>query len=269
MTSLSFHHVESHLAQLDRVFQRLREHDLMVNPAKTFLFQTEATYLGHRIDGEGVRPDSRLVNAVANYPVPHDKKALKTFLGLAGYYHHFIRNFAGIAAPLTDLTAKTTAWDWKEEHQAAFEELRRRLTERPVLAHPDFNRPFVVQTDYSSNAMGAVLSQRDDNGREHPVAYMSKKCVGRERHYSARRGEAVAIRKALRKWRCFLEGQHFFIETDHRPFRKEGDDAQLNRIWEALEGFHYTLRYKSVVHVAGEPVAEEREEESGDDIPDV
>jgi hypothetical protein len=145
------------------------------------------------------------------------------------------------------MTSKNAEWQWEAPQQEAFSTLRRCLTEQPVLMHPDFEREFIVQTDYSKTALGAVLSQRGPDGFEHPIAFLSKKCRGQECHYSARRGEAVAIRHALRKWRCFLEGQHFIIETDHRPLeflRKETDDAQLCRIWEAMEPFNYTIRYK-------------------------
>ena len=98
--------IESHVAKLTRVFDRLREHNLMVNPFKTHLFQRKTTYLGHQIDGEGIRPDPRLVEAVASYPAPHIKRSLKEFLSLAGNYHQFIDNFAGVSASSTDLTAK-------------------------------------------------------------------------------------------------------------------------------------------------------------------
>ena len=177
---------------------------------------------------------------MATYPRPRDKAGLRTFLGLAGYYCHFIPDYARLTAPLTDLTAKAAEWEWESQHEEAMDRIRTLLTERPVLCHPDFTKPFIVQTDYSSAAIGAVLSQRDEQGHDHPIAYLSRKCRGAEKSYSARRGEAVAIRHALKKWRCFLEGQQFVIETDHRTLefqRKEADDAQLSRIWEARAPF--------------------------------
>ncbi|CEP03957.1 hypothetical protein PBRA_009537 [Plasmodiophora brassicae] len=291
--------VEQHFDRIDKVFERLREHGLTVNPKKTYLLQREVTYLGHRVSGDGIQPDARLVQAVTEFPEPTNKAQVRTFLGLAGYYSHLIRKFAEVSAPLSDLVGKASQWRWGEEESEAFRELRRRLSERPLLAHPDFSRPFILQTDWSNTAFGAILCQRDDVGHEHPVAYMSKKCRGAEKQYTSRRGEAVSIRLVVRKWRCFLEGAHFMIETDHRPLeflRKEQDDAQLCRVWEALEPYDYTLRYKPGAsmtnvdalsrveyrHHQGEPVvdpdlvgqdseesADEEDQDDDDDVPDV
>ncbi|GBL86051.1 Retrovirus-related Pol polyprotein from transposon 17.6 [Araneus ventricosus] len=121
-----------------------------------------------------------------DFPTPTTKTPIRAFLGLAGYYAHYVKKFSLISAPLTNVLkgkVKKETVNWAEECNRAFTELKNRLTEMPVLYAPDYNREFIVQTDASDLGIGIVLSQRDDKGEEHPVLYLSKKFTDAQRKY--------------------------------------------------------------------------------------
>ena len=131
-----------------------------------------------------------------SFAVPVTKKQVRAFLGLTGYYRKFIPDYASLAAPLTDLTKKTAPNNvcWNVQCEEAFKELKRLLCTSPVLRNPDFSRRFILQTDASDHGVRAVLSQRDENGEEHPVGYFSKKLLPREERYSTIEKECLAIK---------------------------------------------------------------------------
>lgn len=118
------------------------------------------------ISKDGVQTDPQKTERVSSWPAPASKREVQQFLGLASYYRRFVKGFAIIAKPLHYLTEKNVQFEWSQAAQAAFEELRSRLTSAPVLAFPDYNRPFILDTDASENGIGAVLSQQQDNGSE-------------------------------------------------------------------------------------------------------
>ena len=157
---------DEHLRNIRHVLQRLRESGLRLKPTKCHFFQREVHYLGHIISHDGVATDPSKIEKVATWPVPASKREVQQFLGLASYYQRFVENFTRVARPLHRLTERAAAFNWTDECQAAFDELRQRLTSAPVLAYPDFSRPFVLDTDASDTGIGAVLSQVDTEGRE-------------------------------------------------------------------------------------------------------
>jgi hypothetical protein len=119
--------------------------------------------------------------------------AVRRFVGLAGYYCDFVAKFATIAEPLTRLLRHDQPWTFAAEQQSAFGQLWDRLTSAPVLTFPDFDKMFFVKPDWSAIGLGAVLCQLDDDGKEHPIAFLFRRCRGKETSYCARRGELVAI----------------------------------------------------------------------------
>ena len=128
-------------------------------------------YLGHIITPQGLRPNPKLVEVVKKFPVPQNVKQLCQFIGLSSYYRRFIPKFAKIAQPLHRLTKKDTAFDWDAACEEAFSTQKQKLTEAPMLAYPSFDKDFALETDASIQGIGAVLSQSQDDGRLHPVAY--------------------------------------------------------------------------------------------------
>lgn len=140
-------------------------------------------------------------------------------MGLASYYRRFIKGFAKIAGPLTEKTSESVKFEWTGEMQEAFEELKNSLSSPPVLVYPSYDKPFIVSTDASNKAVGAVLSQLDDNGREHPIHYANRNLNEAEKNYSAFEREALGIVFALKKFRHYLLSQKFKLYTDHQALK--------------------------------------------------
>lgn len=165
-------------------------------------------YLGHFISAKGVETDPKKIQAISNWPVPGGVKELRSFLGLAGYYRKFIRNYALISKSLTDLL-RQGAFQWNPEAQNAFNTLKKALITAPVLALPDFNQVFIVETDASQKGIGAVLMQNN-----HPLAFLSKTLGPRWEKLSVYEKELLAIVCAVQKWEQYLINNHFVIKTD-------------------------------------------------------
>ena len=222
---------EEHEQHLRQVLQRLKEHQLYAKLSKCTFFASSIEYLGHIADGDGLRPNPRLVQALMDFPQPKTLKELQSFLGLANYYRKFIGRFSNIALPLTDATRNNTRSnlrpiEWTQPMQAAFDELKKALTSAPCLALPDPDGEFEVTTDASEDAkaVGAVLTQ---NG--HPVAFESKKLNSHQLNYSVHDKEMCAIMHALERWRPFLLGRHFKVYTDHRSLVHFKTQSNLNQ----------------------------------------
>uniref|UniRef100_K7F199 ribonuclease H n=1 Tax=Pelodiscus sinensis TaxID=13735 RepID=K7F199_PELSI len=209
-----------HLQHVDKVLQALRQAGLTANPRKCQFGKREVSYLGYTVGNGQLRPILDKVRAIRDYPRPNTKRQVRQFLGLAGYYRQFIEHFASVAAPLTDMTrnSKPQRVVWGPREAQAFETLRRALITEPVLRQPDFEKPFVVQTDASEVGLGAVLAQ-EKKGVEHPMAYLSRKLLPQEKHYATIEKEALAIKWAVDSLRYFLLGNHFTLVTDHAPLK--------------------------------------------------
>ncbi|XP_044843600.1 uncharacterized protein LOC123349509, partial [Mauremys mutica] len=213
-------HWEDHLNRVAAVLRTLREAGLTANPKKCRIAWQETTYLGYTVGGGRIRPLVGKVQALADCPTPTTKRQVRQFLGLAGYYRRFIPQFASIAAPLTELLKKNSPRQvrWTAECEVAFQTLKDRLCQEPVLYSPDFDKPFILQTDASKTGVGAVLSQ-DMEGGDHPVIYLSRKLFPRERNYSVIEKEALAVKWACDALRFFLLGAPFTLVTDHAPLQ--------------------------------------------------
>ena len=176
---------------------------------------------------------------------------MRAFLGVTGYYCKFIPNFAITAAPLTDLIRKNhpNRVEWTPPCAKAFEELKKQLCSDPVLKSPDFSKAFILQTDASNRGVGAVLSQIDDDGEEHPVAYFSRKLLERGEKYCIIEKECLAIKLAIQAFRVYLLGKPFTIQTDHRSLewldRLKEKNARLTRWSLALQPYQFTMEYQT------------------------
>ncbi|KAI2643107.1 Retrovirus-related Pol polyprotein from transposon 17.6 [Labeo rohita] len=241
---------EEHLSHLRRVLTELRRAGLTANPRKCHLALSEAKYLGYQVGRGLIKPQTRKLEAVQAAPRPSTKTQVRAFLGLAGYYRCFIPNFSSIASPLTDLTRKGQPEKvvWSAEAEEAFQRVKKALTSEPVLRAPDFNRPFLVQTDASDTGLGAVLSQVTD-GEEHPVIYISRKLTKPERNYAAVEKEALAVKWAVLELRYYLLGRRFTLITDHAPLqwmaKTKETNARVTRWFLALQDFHFDVQHRS------------------------
>ena len=242
---------EDHMLHLTTVFQRLREAGLTVKAKKCQFGMSHCVYLGHIVGNGTVRPEESKLAAVKSFPQPQTKKQVRTFLGLTGYYRRFIPDFSAVAAPLTDLTKKASpnAVVWTDSCKVAFLTLKEKMCEYPILRNPDFGKPFILQTDASDRGVGAVLSQANEIGEEHPIAYFSKKLLPREQKYSTVEKECLAIKLATHAFRVYLLGRPFEIQTDHRSLvwldRLKENNARLTRWSLALQPFQFSVKYRT------------------------
>ncbi|XP_076057166.1 uncharacterized protein LOC143034680 [Oratosquilla oratoria] len=210
--------VDDLIDEVDAVLSRLCQANLTVKLSKTSFGKATVTYLGHEVGQGIVRPKTANISAVMEYPVPATRKALMRFLGMAEYYQRFCPNFAEAALPLTKLTSGSVPYKWTQNCQAAFEHLKAMLTRDPVLRSPDFTKPFVLHTDASDVAIGAVLLQ-ENTDTLHPVAYFSAKLDVHQLNYSTVEKELLAIVAAIKKFECYLQPsiKPLKIYSDHNP----------------------------------------------------
>ena len=210
---------DTHIKQLRELFDKLENASLTVNLAKSEFGCADIEYLGHVVGGGKVKPVNAKVEAILKVPIPQTRKQIRSFLGMAGDYRKFCKNFSTIACPLTDLLKKNNRFDWTPSCQAAFVELKNRLIQTPVLVTPHFDRPFRIAVDACDTGMGAVLTQLDDRGEEHPICYHSHKYNKHERNYSTIEKELLGIIYALKQFDFYVNGNGHTIEilTDHNP----------------------------------------------------
>ena len=218
-----------HREIVKEVLQILRENKLYLKPAKCEFEKEEMKYLGMIIGNGQVRMDPAKVAAIAEWPIPKNKKEVQKFLGFANYYRRFIKDFSKIAKPLTTLTGNEQ-WVWNLNQLSAFEQIKKRICSEPVLTIPIDNAPYRLEADASDYASGAVLSQKI-NDKWHPIAYMSKAFNETERNYEIYDKEMLAIMHALDEWRRYLMGtsETFEIWTDHKNLQYFRKPQKLNR----------------------------------------
>ena len=210
--------------------KRLDNANLTIEPTKCQFLQREACFLGHIAGNGQLRPDPKKIEVVINFPVPTAKKKVKQFYGLASYCRKFIKNFAKIALPLSQLLAgknnqKKADFVWGEKENEAFEELKRCLCSEPVLIAPDMTKEFIVTTDASDFALGAVLGQ-GKKGEDKVCNYGSRCLRGAELRYSTYDRELLAIVFAKDLFRPFLYGRKFTIVTEHEPLKHFSEDSE-------------------------------------------
>ncbi|XP_076546690.1 uncharacterized protein LOC143305763 [Osmia lignaria lignaria] len=208
--------LREHEIKVKKLLNRLREFGLTLQIDKCEFLRKEVTYLGHILTENGVKPDPRKLQAVKEFPIPKTQKNVQQFLGLTGYYRRFIKDYSIKSKPLVQLLGKGIRFKWTEDQQKSFENLRDELCTQPILQYPDFNRPFIVTTDASDYAIGAVLSQ-GEIGNDLPIAYASRTLNKAERNYSATEKECLAMVYAVQYFRPYLYGTKFTLVTDHRP----------------------------------------------------
>lgn len=232
-----------HAADLGAVLKRIKEAGLKINGPKAQIAKQSVTLLGHKVGNGRIEPLQEKLLTIKSFPMPKSKRELRRFLGRAGFYSRFVKNFNEVASPLFDLLKKDTKFDWPEQAIQAFHKIQQLVTgEQLTLKIPALNQDFIVATDASDVAIGAVLKQ----GHE-VVEYASRVLTSAERNYSTTEKECLAIVWALDKWRPYLLGRRFHVETDHRPLQwiKSAKDprGKLARWALKLQEYDFTIRH--------------------------
>ena len=250
-------HFEGHLTNLRAVFTRLRNAKLTLKPSKCTFGREKIKFLGHVVSAQGIQTMDEKCKAVQEFPQPRKLRDVRAFLGLCSYYCKFIKDFAKIAAPLTDLTKREVAFQWSDECEKAFRTLKQKLVNPPILAYPDYQKEYLLYTDASSTAVGMVLAQVQD-GKECVISYGGKKLSNTEMRYSTTERECLAIIVSLKHFEHYLRGVQVTLITDHAALKWLLGQAQpKGRIarWVAfLQQFNYTIKHqagKSISHVDG------------------
>jgi hypothetical protein len=209
---------EAHIKDVETVFNRLAEANLQLKPTKCHFFQKELVYLGHLVTANGLRPDPLKVKAILEMETPEDATDVRSFIGMTGFYRSYIDNFAKTCEPLYNLTRIETKFKWKEQEKCAFESLKKSLANAPILCHPNFNFPFIIETDASLKGLGAVLVQRYA-GKTHVIQYISRTLQPAERKWHIRELEALAILWACEMFRVYVSQTKFIVESDHESLQ--------------------------------------------------
>ena len=239
---------EEHLVRLRQVFDRFRDANLTLKPKKSFFGQKRIKFLGHYVSSEGIEPMPEKCKAVQEFPTPKKVKEVRSFLGLAGYYRRFIKDFSKIASPMIDLTKKDQEFRWTEECEQAFNDLKQRLISPPILAYPNYSEPYILQTDASRDSVGMILAQVQDS-TERVIAYAGKRLSPNEKNYSTTEIEALAVIEGLKHFDPYLRGNHVTIVTDHSALvwllAQKEPKGRIARWIAYLQQFDYSIEHKA------------------------
>ncbi|KAL7824648.1 hypothetical protein SRHO_G00344920 [Serrasalmus rhombeus] len=203
--------------RLRQVFQRFKNRGLTLNRDKCIFGLQQIEILGHVITAEGIKPDSRKVEAICKAPRPENIQLLRSFLGTCGFLMKFIPNYANLSEPLRKLTRKGQAWEWTSETERSFQAMKEALVSEPCLAYFKLDAPTVVISDASPVGLGAVLLQTQSDGQNKPIAYASRSLTPTECRYSQIEHEALGCVWAVEHFRTYLWGSKFTLQTDHKP----------------------------------------------------
>ncbi|CAK1578726.1 unnamed protein product [Parnassius mnemosyne] len=247
---------DSHIKRLEEVLSRLSDAGLRLQRDKCDFFKDSVKYLGYVIDKNGLKTDSEKVHAIINAPEPTNVTEVKRFLGMVNYYRNFIPNASSLLHPLHELLRRDTPWEWGEHQRRSMAAVRRELASERVLAHFEPTAQLVLCVDAGPGGLGAVLSQRSDDGHERPLAFASRSLTTSERNYSQIQKEATAIIFGVKKFHQFLYGRSepFILKTDHRPLVSIFDTKtgipittalRLQRYAIILSAYNYTVQYVS------------------------
>ena len=259
-----------HITRLREVFQRFRNANLSLKPKKCSFLKSETKFLGHIINSEGIKPLPEKIEKIKNYPRPKNVKDVQSFLGLVGYYRKFIKNFAKIAGPLHELTSKGHVFTWSKNQEDAFATLRDALIKPPILAYPDYEKPYYLETDASNEAAGYILSQKFDNKLK-PIAYSGKRLNCHQKNYDTTEKEALAIVLGFQQFDSFLRGNKVYVLTDHKALKwllnYKTPTGRIARWIAYLQQFDFEIKYKpGVKHANADCLSRIKYSEDASDI---
>jgi RNase H-like domain found in reverse transcriptase/Reverse transcriptase (RNA-dependent DNA polymerase)/Integrase zinc binding domain/Chromo (CHRromatin Organisation MOdifier) domain/Integrase core domain len=241
---------EQHEEHVKRVLSRLREYRLYCKATKCEFSVPEVRFLGFVVSANGVAMEPDRICTIEDWPTPESIKDIQILLGFANFYRRFIRKYAKITAPITDLLkGKADQWEWSREAEQAFQKLKRAFMEAPILQHFDPERPITLQTDASGFAIAGILNQEDDDGVLKPVCFYSRKCSPAEQNYDTYDRELLAIVESFKHWRHYLEGarHRILVRCDHKNLEYFQTTKLLSRRqarWaEILSAYDFEIEY--------------------------
>ncbi|GJR75040.1 reverse transcriptase domain-containing protein, partial [Tanacetum coccineum] len=257
------------LNNLDKMLQRCKDAHLVLNWEKCHFMVKEGIVLGHKVSSAGLEVDKAKIDVISKLPPPTNIKGIRSFLGHAGFYRRFIKDFSKIARPLTKLLEKDTPFEFDDECQKAFESLKEKLTCAPVIVSPNWNLPFELMCDASDFAVGAVLGQKDGKNF-HPIYFASKTLNPAQQKYTVTEKELMAVVFAFDKFRSYLILSKTIVHTDHSAlrhlFKKQDAKPRLIRWILLLQEFDIEIKdRKGTENVAADHLSRIENDETSDD----
>lgn len=241
--------IEEHIQRLQTLFSTLRKHNLKISAEKCRFLRTQIPFLGYIISNKGVLPDPDKIKPITAFPQPKNKKAIKSFLGMCGYYRRHIHQFADYAKPLNNLLKNDAAFEWSNECTQSFEYFKTCLSNPPILQFPDFTKVFQITTDASKVAVSAILSQ-GEHPNDLPIAYASRTLNDAETRYTTSEIELTAILFGIKQFKTYIGYQHFKIITDCKAlqwlFQVKSPSSRLLKWKLKLAGYDY-----EIIHTKG------------------
>ena len=243
---------DEHLKNLNQILTICEEQGLSIKRDKCQFLKDEVEFLGFKLSKAGLQPLENKVEAIKKMEAPTDKKLLKSFLGTINYYAKFVSNLATVLTPLYHLLHKDVPWEWGKDQKLAFNQAKSALSSATLLAQFDPNKETILTCDASPVGLGAILSQKDENGIN-PVAFASRTLNDAERNYAQIDREALSIIFAVKKWHKYISGRPFKVITDHKPLLglfgenkaiPEHASARVQRWALILAAHSYSLEYK-------------------------
>jgi hypothetical protein len=239
---------QEHKCAIAEVLQRIEDAGLTLNLNKSVFAVAELDYLGHRIGRGKIQPLEKKISALLQYDRPKNRKQLQSYLGLAGYYRKFLPNFSHTTAVLSNLLRKDVKFEWSEDAQKAFLDLKSRLGSRPILRQADYTREFCMAVDTSAIAIGAYLFQIYD-GVEHPICYFSRKLDVHQQKYSTVEREALGLLLAVRAFSVYFGSSKVKVFVDHNPLvflhRMCNHNQKLLRWCLELQQYHLDIYHRA------------------------
>lgn len=239
--------IEHHFQLLETVSKRISNAGLTISVTKSRFCMKRLKYLGYIIGDGNISADPASISPILEYPKPKCVKDIRRLLGMAGWYRRFIPHFASISAPISDLLKKGRAFAWTQAAEEAFQKLKDALISEPVLASPDYTKPFTIQTDASDFGMGAVLVQGSGED-ERVVGYHSQKFTATQQKYMTAERECLAVLSGIEKFRPHIEGVHFTVVTDHASLlwlqNLKDPSGRLARWALRLQPYNFTLVHR-------------------------
>ena len=239
---------KEHLNHLESVLLRLREHGLTAGPGKCFIGFPEIKYLGYTVGNDTLQTIKSRIENIVQLPLPNTKKSLRSFMGTVGYYNRFIPNFSMLASPINDLLKKNSPNNliWDKHRENCFNKLKNCLVEYPILMLPDVDKVFYLRTDASYYGLGAAILQEHDNILK-PVCFAGKKLTTSEQKYSTVEKECYAIVWGINRFKEYLYGKEFVLQTDHMPLKflcgmKNKNDRLIRWIL-SLQPYKFVIEY--------------------------
>ena len=210
---------DEHEDHVKKVLQRLSEFGLYCKPSKCEFSVTEVGFLGFILSQNGISMEPDRISTIEDWPTPTSVKDVQVLLGFANFYRRFIRKYAKLTAPISDLLkGKSKKWEWTREAEKAFQKLKAAFMEAPILQHFDPEKPITLQTDASGFAIAGIVNQYDGFGILRPVSFYSRKCSPAEQNYDTYDRELLAIVESFKHWRHYLEGARHpvLVRCDHK-----------------------------------------------------